>query len=363
MHKILVIEDEKSVLQNTLDILKLEGFDVFGAPNGRIGVACVDDYAPDLIICDISMPEMDGYDVLAALRLKPVTALTPFIFLTARTERSDVRHGMNLGADDYLTKPFRVSELLASVYARLDRKSAVQEQSDQRLNSLREQIVLSMPHELRTPLTSILGFSDLLILDAETMAPEQISRMARHINDAGSRLSRLVENYLTYAQIEIIQLDPDRMAAMQTPGKKSTDKLVESTLQQLNQRWNRPEDLRVNMEPAVLKVRDDIFRKIAEELIDNAFKFSKPGQLITVDGGVMDKHYKLVVTDHGRGMTALQISQIGAYMQFDRARHEQQGMGLGLIISRRLAELYQGSLIVESKPDVETTVQVILPIS
>lgn len=363
MHKILVIEDEKSVLQNTLDILKLEGFDVFGAPNGKIGVACVDDYAPDLIICDISMPEMDGYAVLAELRLKPITALTPFIFLTARTERSDIRHGMNLGADDYLTKPFRVSELLSSVYARLDRKNAVEEQTDQRLNTLREQIVLSMPHELRTPLTSILGFSDLLIMDADTMQPEQIRRMAKHINDAGGRLSRLVENYLTYAQIEIIRLDPERLAAMHTPGKETTDILVHAAIQQVGPRWNREADLQLNIGPAVLKVRDDIFRKIVEELLDNAFKFSKEGQPIKLEGAIVDGQYQLTVSDEGRGMSPLQISQIGAYMQFDRALHEQQGMGLGLIISRRLAELHNGSLSVESEATQWTKVQVNLPIS
>jgi DNA-binding response OmpR family regulator len=125
MNKILLIEDNLEVRENTSEILTLANYDVIAAENGKIGVELAQEHKPDLIICDIMMPELDGYGVLHILSKKEETAAIPFIFLTAKTEKTDIRKGMNLGADDYLTKPFDDTDLLNAVEARL-RKSAMQ---------------------------------------------------------------------------------------------------------------------------------------------------------------------------------------------------------------------------------------------
>jgi serine/threonine-protein kinase PpkA len=117
--KILVIEDEAGIRNNILLMLKIERFGAVGAENGRIGLELARHHQPDLILCDVSMPEMDGFSVLEALRAEPRFADTPFIFLTALDDRANQRRGMNLGADDYLTKPFTRDELMAAVNARL----------------------------------------------------------------------------------------------------------------------------------------------------------------------------------------------------------------------------------------------------
>lgn len=127
MKKILVIEDNPEVRENTHEILELAGYEVVTAPNGKAGVELAQKENPDLIICDIMMPELDGYGVLHILNKKPETARIPFIFLTAKTEKTDIRKGMNLGADDYLTKPFDDTDLLNAIEARL-RKTAMQHQ-------------------------------------------------------------------------------------------------------------------------------------------------------------------------------------------------------------------------------------------
>jgi DNA-binding response OmpR family regulator len=119
MKKVLLIEDNLEIRENTSEILSLANYEVFTAENGKVGVKLVKEKKPDLIICDIMMPELDGYGVLHILSKDPETALIPFIFLTAKTEKSDVRKGMDLGADDYLTKPFDDTELLNAVEARL----------------------------------------------------------------------------------------------------------------------------------------------------------------------------------------------------------------------------------------------------
>src|SRR5688572_22374424 len=125
--KILLIEDNLEVRENTSEILDLAGYNVVSAPNGKAGVELAQKENPDLIICDIMMPELDGYGVLHILNKKTETAGIPFIFLTAKTEKTDIRKGMNLGADDYLTKPFDDTDLLNAIEARL-RKSAMQQQ-------------------------------------------------------------------------------------------------------------------------------------------------------------------------------------------------------------------------------------------
>ncbi len=126
MKKILLIEDNAEVRENTSEILSLADYEVIVAENGRVGVEMAQRMKPDLIICDIMMPELDGYGVLHILSKNEQTAAIPFIFLTAKTEKTDIRKGMNLGADDYLTKPFDDIDLLNAIEARF-RKSSMQQ--------------------------------------------------------------------------------------------------------------------------------------------------------------------------------------------------------------------------------------------
>lgn len=121
--RILIIEDEPEMRRNLAMILRLEGFHPLTAENGRVGLRLASSEKPDLILCDVMMPELDGHGVLSALRSEPSTKSIPFIFLTARGEKPDIRNGMNLGADDYLTKPVAKADLLAAIGSRLKRIS------------------------------------------------------------------------------------------------------------------------------------------------------------------------------------------------------------------------------------------------
>ena len=123
MKRILIIEDEPEMRRNLATILRLEHFEPVAAENGRVGIELARRERPDLILCDVMMPELDGYEVLQALRSDPATVTTPFIFLTARGEKPDIRAGMNLGADDYLTKPVAKADLLAAIRSRLERQT------------------------------------------------------------------------------------------------------------------------------------------------------------------------------------------------------------------------------------------------
>ncbi len=128
MKTILVIDDNTDIRENTAEILSLAGYQTFTAENGKRGVELAGREKPDLIVCDIMMPELDGYGVLHLLKNKPETENIPFIFLTAKTERGDFRKGMELGADDYITKPFDDIELLKAIEIRLKKTGIIQAQ-------------------------------------------------------------------------------------------------------------------------------------------------------------------------------------------------------------------------------------------
>lgn len=138
MKKILLIEDNKDVRENTAEILALAGYNVFTARNGKEGVEAAQKEAPDLVICDIMMPVLDGYGVLHLLSKHEATSNIPFIYLTAKAERSDMRKGMDLGADDYLTKPFDSAELLSAIESRLKRSEQVRKEFSKNLAGLNE---------------------------------------------------------------------------------------------------------------------------------------------------------------------------------------------------------------------------------
>ena len=123
--RILVIEDQAPMRRNIALLLEMEGYDVATAANGREGLAKVQEFKPQLVVCDVMMPEMDGHGVIQSLRDDPQTALIPFVFLTAKGDKNDVRVGMNYGADDYLTKPIVREDLLAAVTTRLTRAQLV----------------------------------------------------------------------------------------------------------------------------------------------------------------------------------------------------------------------------------------------
>lgn len=138
MKTILLIEDNREMRENTTEILELDGYKVVSSENGKLGIDAALRCIPDLIICDVMMPELDGYGVLHVLAKNPKTASIPFIFLTAKAEKEDFRKGMSLGADDYITKPFSDSELLNAIETRLRKSEALRKEYERSVDGLNE---------------------------------------------------------------------------------------------------------------------------------------------------------------------------------------------------------------------------------
>jgi two-component system sensor histidine kinase/response regulator len=348
--KVLVIDDTAEVRMIIEESLKIYGFTTMVADDGVSGVEMARQHSPDLIICDINMPNMDGYEALTAIRSNDATATTPFIFLSGATEKPNVRRGMELGADDYLTKPFTHKELITAVNARLAKRAELERQSEKKLDELRGNITLALPHELRTPLHGILGLSSLMIEDHATMKPADVLENARFIHESASRLHRLIENFLIFSQIELMASESKRIETPLNAPPVKVHEAIPPLAQAIAERHRRVADLKLNLSPAELLAPEDNFRKIIEELIDNAFKFSEAGKPVTVSSEMAQHTLTITITDQGRGMTAEQISNIAPHIQFDRKTYEQQGAGLGLVIAMRLTELLGGRLQIDSQP-------------
>ncbi len=357
--RILIIEDERPLLEEILDILSYEGFDVVGASNGREGIERVKEQKPDLIVSDIMMPEMDGYEVLVNIRENPKTFDIPFIFLTAKAAKLDQRRGMDIGADDYLTKPFSNDLLISAIKTRLARRKALAEQYESRVNNLHGTVTHMLPHELRTPLTGILGYSEIMAEDGLTMQGKTVVTMANAIYSSGMRLYRTVENFLLFAQTEVFLLDPSRLSIMSGMTLKQPHELLKETAERMISQKQRGSDFSMQIEPVSEVYCDDrSLKKIVEEILDNAIKFSQKDTPIALSAWCDGDDYIISVSNEGRGMTAEQIEAIGPYQQFERERYEQQGAGLGLVISQRLTEFHGGKFKVESVPGENLTVHI-----
>jgi signal transduction histidine kinase len=363
MAKVLVIDDSPDINELIGETLKINGYNVLVAEDGLSGVQLAQQHLPDLILCDVNMPQLDGYATLTALRQHNTTATIPFIFLTGIADKTNIRQGMELGADDYITKPFTIGELMAAVKARLEKQAAITRQAEKKLEELRGNISLALPHELLTPLTGILGFSSLLIENYDRIAPAEMLEVARSLNESALRLQRIIENFLLYSQIELVAADVEKVTALRRGEFLFVKENMVEIIVQIARRGGREPDLSVEMEAAPLPIASDKLQKIVAELVDNAFKFSRPGDPVAVRSVRADDVLAITIADRGRGMTPEQIASIGAHMQFERKFFEQQGSGLGLVIAKRLTELHGGSFRIESVPDQQSTVHIEFPIA
>lgn len=193
MKKILLIEDNNDVRENTAEILSLAGYTVATAPNGRAGVEKAQSENPDLIICDIMMPELDGYGVLHILNKNPETASIPFIFLTAKAEKTDMRKGMTLGADDYLTKPFDDTDLLNAIETRLRKRELLMQNYDNTEAGL---------HSFITDVRKVLQVEDL----CKDQKQKSYKKKAT-VFDEGETSSSLY--FIKSGQVKIFKAHPD----------------------------------------------------------------------------------------------------------------------------------------------------------
>lgn len=353
MKTILIVEDTSAIRMGISKLLSLEGYRTVEAEDGAEGLEKARQYLPDLIICDIMMPRMDGYSVLEALKKDPVTQTIPFIFLTAKTSRKDMRQGMDGGADDFISKPFSADELVNAVQSRLEKQIAIKK----RIKDLQSNISRALPHELRTPLTVLHGYAEFLEHNYQLIDRERLRGIAGDMVKSTRRLFKLIEKFLVYVQIEKLASDPVRIRELNNDSVEYPGDIVQNIAQTKAEAYERTADLKLELDNEPIRISESKLAQALNELIDNAFKFSKKETPVTITAGTDGDFYQISITNLGKGMSAEQIAEIEAFIQFDRDISEQQGLGLGLTIARRLMEIYGGQMRIESIPDEKTTIR------
>lgn len=369
---ILVVDDEPNNFDVIEALLSEYNYELHYAANGKSAIASLAAFQPDLILLDVMMPEMDGVEVCKWIKASDLWQTVPIIMVTALSSKSDMANCLNAGADDFISKPINSIELRARVHSMLRIKqqydniqtlSHIQANTinilESTLNELRGTLASRMSHELNTPLNGIIGTISLLKEDIESMDIVEIQEMLGWADESARRLESLTKKFLIYLELEV---SPSRQESFKVAHTKFSSVEIESSLKSYVQELKRSDDLIFDLEEAEIALSDRYLLTILHELIDNAVKFSTAGTMIKISSQVVENMFNLSVKDLGRGMTEEQINRIDAFVQFERKTYEQQGIGLGLRVVKKIVELAGGNFSITSIYQQETTVNISLPI-
>ncbi|MHB9012679.1 MAG: hybrid sensor histidine kinase/response regulator [Ignavibacteriaceae bacterium] len=350
--KIILLEDEANVRESILEILVSGGYEVAVVEPDVNLFENINSNKPDLIISDIMMPGKSGIDVFNEIKNNEETQEIPFIFLTAKSEYTDIRFGMSLGADDYVLKPFKAKDLLRSVELRLIKSKKIKE----RLHNFSSSVALHLPHELRTPLISLLGYSDMIIEDYNNLTDNEILDYTKGIKRSSQRLHRIIEKFILYADILSSELNNNFSDSFISKKTIEIGKLINLYSLSEAMQFNRQNDLEINIEPCESTMTEESISIIISQLLENAFKYSVKGTKVDVTVEKVNVKYFVSIKDNGTGMTKEQVANLSAFQQFNRGLLNQSGNGLGIVIVQKILSFSNSKLNIFSEPGKGTTV-------
>ncbi len=362
--KILVIEDEDYLREDLAQMLTLDGFTVFEAAHGQAGIDLAQAAHPDLIICDVTMAGMDGFGVLETLRQDAVLATTPFIFLTARTDRADLRRGMRIGADDYLTKPFSYSEILEAIQTRLGYHRKIAHQAVAQLEEVKSRLAHIVAHELRTPLLSITTTQDLLSRELDYLSREQVDELLGLLREGSTRLLHVVEQMVLMTHLETGLMSRDIIREKGLAISVWSALVTAVNLSRQFAYRNEMGNMQVQLsddDPTILGHSHALTHVIAE-VITNALHFSPANQPIHVLGWADEHRVFVQIQDSGLGLP-IEITRhpLRPYNQVNRDKVEQQGLGLGLYLTQQIVLAHGGIVHLDNLPERGACVTIELP--
>jgi two-component system, sensor histidine kinase and response regulator len=356
MKTILLVDDDQQVRTMFGVALRRNGYHVIEADSGTAGLALARQHLPDVILSDINMPGGDGSTLLRDIRRDPELRSKQVVLMTGRPDLVTPRKGMEEGADDFLVKPVNLQALLSCVAARFSRASISWRVEDQKLAQLRSSVPSQLPHEFFTPLAGIIGLMEILRSDSSALAPEEVQDIHNDIYQSALRLHHTLRNYLLILDLQSPSSEPAPPPLPPRQVEESIQAGVNEALR-LNQ---RREDVTVRVKPCSISVKPEDLNRMTEELVDNACKFSRQETPVEVE---LSADGQLTITDQGRGLTAEEIGQIGAFHQFDRKKHEQQGLGLGLVLVQKLTVQCKAEFSITSQPGNGTQAQIAFPLA
>jgi two-component system, sensor histidine kinase and response regulator len=370
--KILVVEDDIHLLAGIRDILELEAYSVLTAQNGRQALEVLrsdPNGTPDLIVSDIMMPYLDGFQFLEEVRKEDRWVTVPFIFLTAKGEKADMNKGKQLGVDDYLTKPFDADDLLVAVASRLKRHKRITDVQAKGVEGIKRDILTILNHEFRTPLTLVVAYAEMLKdYNTAEMGEADLMTFLHGVNSGAERLKRLIENFIL-----LVELESGDVVKNYAWRKRPIDKLeplIANAQRQIFSGENSRHTCEVELAgglPTVI-IEPELLAMAVRELLDNAVKFSQERtkeRAVRVKLGVRsdDQHLYIWVQDWGRGVAENELENIWKpFYQINRDEYEDQGAGSGLAIVKGVVDIHLGRTEVVSEVGAGSTFTLVIPL-
>jgi two-component system sensor histidine kinase/response regulator len=360
MYKVLIVEDTLAIKEEIHDILIMEGYKVFQAENGLIGFEIALIEQPDLIISDILMPHLNGFGMFEKLQTNKKTANIPLIFLSAKAEKEDIRIGMNLGAEDYLTKPLNINDLLNAVENKIKKKliidqniiaktAALSKILQNQKNELDNYSHL-ISHELKSSLRNI---SDLLTWSQEDRDE------TNNFQDSTINF-QLMEGKIEKMDLLLVKLEQYNNITSAT-FKNNIVNLNTITKRVINQINNPHIKIKITNELPTLFIDGNMMEKVFEILIGNAIaNVDKENGLIEIGCETTQKDYIFSITDNGVGIHEKYHKKI--FKMFE-VIESTKSLGIGLSIFKKIISHYKGQVSLKSTPNVETTFYFNLPIT
>jgi two-component system sensor histidine kinase/response regulator len=340
---VLVVDDNPDNLKVLGSILTENGLKPAFAQNGRKALTAIQTRRPDLILLDIMMPELDGFEVCKQLQQNPETQDIPVIFLTAKTEKEDVLQGLELGAVDYVTKPFNNLELIKRVKTHL-RLKATEQQLKQAL-AIKDQFFSIIAHDLGNIFHTSLGASRLLVNRKGALEEEDADEMLSMIQDSLNKGEQLLKNLLEWSRSQ-------RGKISMAPAAFQLRAIIDYNLRALEAQANRKNIHLSSWVGDISVVADqNMFNTVIRNLLSNAIKFTPAGGSVTISAEEQDHRVEISISDTGVGIKPKDIDKL---FQID-VRHttlgtaQEQGSGLGLLLCQEFIDKNGGTLGVESE--------------
>ncbi|MFW6226557.1 MAG: response regulator [Bacteroidota bacterium] len=371
--EVLIVDDFPENLMFVGEYLEQHNLSVKFATHGEKALQICAESPPDIILLDIAMPKMDGYEICARIKRNPLTQDIPVVFLTAKVEKDDIIRGFDNGGIDYITKPFSMQELLSRVKAHLSLKGkydklqlmnsklleVVKQRSEKlsrdneglsKIDKIKNDFLLHINHQLRTPLNGIVGYTRLL--EASELTEEQTD-FVKEINRLVDRLVKLSERSLLFTEL---RAESYKMA----PVNVKLQEVVEYSLEIAKQRYpEKSFDFKCigGLSDVELVTDENLLNRCFAIVLDNAVRFSPPAGTITMKTRKYDQFLYVSISDEGPGISQEYLSRAFELFTIDTLKEDNVGFGLGLATAKMIMSILNGKIELQSPPGGGTTVK------
>lgn len=355
-YSILIVDDVAKNIQLVAKFLTKEGYNLYFAQSGEAALKQVEQNYFDLILLDIMMPEMDGFEVCRRIKENKKNHLVPIIFITAKTDDEAIKKSFSIGGVDYITKPFNPEELIARVRTHISLQSRERELRE--LNSTKDTILSIISHDLKTPFFNIMGLGEIMLNNYEGFSDAEKKELLTNMVDSARASHNLLDNLLNW-----IRMQTGKIAFM--PIRSNINSLIKGTIELARfQATSKGVDLIYNDISDVEVFTDEhMFNTILRNLMTNAIKYTNSGGKVEILAQEIDEIVKISVKDNGVGIPSEKIDKLFSYGNSvsTPGTNQELGSGFGLIITHDFVKKNKGELTVESEVGQGTTFSFTLP--